>query len=206
MKNDNIKISYNNLKYLSQRRFHSIYEQMATINSLVGVDSVLEIGSGSGILGYLLKELGYSYKSLDNNNGLKSDIVADIRNIPCDSNSFNAVACFQVLEHLPYSDFELALDELIRVSSRYILISLPIKGIYWTYSIYLPGIGHKRLIFKRPFQRIKSHTFDGEHYWELESTEVSLSNFLDKVRSKCTILKHWQCFNNPYHYFIIIEK
>jgi len=52
-------------------------------------------------------------------------IQASIDSLPFIDDEFDMVSCMEVLEHLPKETFVLALNELSRVSSRYILISVP---------------------------------------------------------------------------------
>lgn len=54
------------------------------------------------------------------------DIVLNLEkcdHLPFEDNSYDTVMCMDVLEHL--DNFHVMFDELVRVSSRYILISLP---------------------------------------------------------------------------------
>ena len=197
---------YNSRRYLTERRLNSIIEQFLSVSSLPDVGSLIEIGVGSGLLGYLLRNGDFYYRSLDISLTLKPDVVGDVCNLPFESGSFDAVACFQVLEHLEFEQSVKAIEEMYRVAKKYLILSLPIKGIYWTYSIYIPTVGLKKFVIKRPFQRMKSHIFDGEHLWELGSKQVLLNDFIDYLHSNYGGVRHWHCHGNPYHYFIVIQK
>ena len=51
----------------------------------------------------------------------------DITSLPFDEHSFDLVCALEVIEHIPYQDYEQALSELSRVTKRYILLSVPYK-------------------------------------------------------------------------------
>jgi len=55
----------------------------------------------------------------------KPDVIVDLENqkIPFQDNYFDAVICLDVLEHL--NNIQDVFDELLRVSKRYVVISLP---------------------------------------------------------------------------------
>jgi len=51
--------------------------------------------------------------------------IADCRELPYDDNSFDAVVCMEVLEHLAVEDFPKALSEIRRVCSGQLIMSVP---------------------------------------------------------------------------------
>ena len=64
---------------------------------------MLLIGVGDGLVPFYLKEvLGIKVTTCDIDPELQPDIVADVRNLPCADASYDAVAVFEVLEHLPF--------------------------------------------------------------------------------------------------------
>lgn len=96
------------------------------------VKSIADIGCGNGIfLGYLskhssIKELvgvDFSEKAMEGLEGKK--MVGDITKIPLGNNSYDLTSALEVLEHLDIKEYEVAKEELARVSKKYILISVP---------------------------------------------------------------------------------
>lgn len=94
------------------------------------VDSILEVGCGDGrIINPLVKKyeevcgLDISPKALETVEALK--IEGRIENLPFEDNSFDIVLCCEVLEHLPFKIYENALQEIERVTKKYIIISVP---------------------------------------------------------------------------------
>lgn len=63
------------------------------------------------------------YTGLDIAGGADFIVDLDKEKIPFPDNSFDCVVCFDVLEHL--ENIHLVFDEIIRVSSKYAIISLP---------------------------------------------------------------------------------
>lgn len=99
------------------------------------LQNILDVGCGEGFtLDRLQKEkIGKSYEGIDYADEaieLGKELYpklklkkGDIYKLPYEANSFDLIICTEVLEHL--EDPKKALRELIRVSSRYILLSVP---------------------------------------------------------------------------------
>jgi SAM-dependent methyltransferase len=51
--------------------------------------------------------------------------ACSIEELPFESESFDLVTCFEVLEHVPYNIFEKSISEIERVSKKYIAVSVP---------------------------------------------------------------------------------
>jgi len=103
--------------YDSKGRFISYWHQ---INELIKLKptSILEIGIGNGLVANYLKQRGYNLTTMDIDPRLNPDKVGSVTNIPFPDESFEVVACFEVLEHLPYEQFSKALSEIHRVSKN----------------------------------------------------------------------------------------
>lgn len=52
-------------------------------------------------------------------------MACSIEELPFSSKSFDLVTCFEVLEHLPYHIFSRSVNEIERVSRKYIAVSVP---------------------------------------------------------------------------------
>jgi predicted SAM-dependent methyltransferase len=84
------------------------------------------LNCGGGGKKYLAKYLddNIAYKEIDIDG--EPDLLIDLENtypIPMESNSFETVVCTDVLEHL--DEFHRTFEEIIRISSGYVIISLP---------------------------------------------------------------------------------
>lgn len=88
------------------------------------VDSVLDVGADEcHLLNYLPENVKYKGIGLgtDNENLIKINLEKE--KIPLENNTYQTVICLDVLEHL--DNIHEVFDELCRVSSRYVIISLP---------------------------------------------------------------------------------
>ncbi len=109
---------------------------------------VVDVGSsGSDLRNYVHDE----YIGLDILEGPKIDLTVDLekQSIPLEDNSVDCVVCTDVLEHL--DNLHEAFAELIRISSDYIIISVPncfnyeiLFRIYFGKGIKFYGLPNKR--------------------------------------------------------------
>lgn len=93
------------------------------------VQSILDVGCGAGDF---LNHVPDSYQKVGIDfcaeplSLLRSPVaIGRIDALPFDSEQFDLVTCFELLEHLSHYEFPLALRELERISKRYIMISVP---------------------------------------------------------------------------------
>jgi 2-polyprenyl-3-methyl-5-hydroxy-6-metoxy-1,4-benzoquinol methylase len=113
---------YRRAAYDSKGHFISYWHRIDEILRQ-GPDNILEIGIGNGLLGKYLRDQGYRVTTLDHDPRLEPDIAASVLDLPLKDESFDVVACFEVLEHLPFEAVPQALSELRRVSRQSVLIS-----------------------------------------------------------------------------------
>ncbi len=66
---------------------------------------------------------------------------------------FIPILCGQVLEHIPFDEFQVALSEMHRVAKKCIILSLPHKTKHLKTGVSLPFFGEKRVILKYPFTK-----------------------------------------------------
>lgn len=104
-------------EYDSKQRWMSYWIQINELRKLKP-RSILEIGIGNGLVSHYLRQRGFDITTMDIDERLKPDIVGSVLSIPFSSDSFEVVACFEVLEHLPYGDFLTALKEINRISMK----------------------------------------------------------------------------------------
>lgn len=198
------KDHYDFKKYSHPDRWVSYFNQInETLASQAG--SVLEIGVGDKVFGsYLKNNTTINYSSLDIAEDLNPDFIGSVTSIPIGDNSFDAVCAFEVLEHLPFECFDRALMELSRVSKKTVIISLPHFGPAIKFLFKVPFLPTIRFAIKIPFH--KTHTFNGEHYWEIGKKDYSLSAIKKIINNHYSIKKHFVPFENQYHHFFVLEK
>ncbi len=196
--------------YDTVERFISYYYQCSLILDLK-VKNALEIGIGNKLTSNYLKNCGVKVVTCDIDKELKADYIADVRKLPFPNSKFDAAYAFQVLEHLPFEDFETALIELHRVSKKYVIISLPCSSTSFELILRFPFINK---LFKKNYLDLflrfpyffKKYKFDGQHYWELYSKGCSLRIIRNKLNAKFKIIKEVRPEINSYHYFFVLEK
>lgn len=190
---------------MTKRRWVSIWIQLDEISRLTP-NSVLEIGPGLGVLKTLGSLYDLNVTTVDNNPELNADYIGSIDSLPFVTESFDLVCAFQVLEHLPFSNLPASLRELSRVTSRWVLMSLPNAQITWRYCLYLPKLGEVKAMIQRPGWNAKEHTYDGEHYWEINKKGYPLKKIEALISEHFKLLKSWRTWENPYHHFFLLEK
>ncbi|MCH7883414.1 class I SAM-dependent methyltransferase [Patescibacteria group bacterium] len=198
------KIVYAFGKYTREDRWASYYYQIREILE-VNPSTLLEVGIGEGVLmGYLKSNTNISYTSLDVADDLHPDVVGNVTKIPFTDSSFDTVCAFEVLEHLPFEHFELALQELKRVSKKHVVISLPHFGPPVLFLLKLPFLRRIQIAFKIPYPQ--KHVFNGQHHWEIGKKSFPQRRIRKTIRKYFSIIKEFIPFENQYHHFFILEK
>ena len=111
---------YFSSEYLGDLRLAS-YSEIIRVTRKVDVGEIAEIGVGPGILPAMLKALGESVSTIDHSGDLNPDIICDVRELANIHRCFDKVICSQVLEHLPYEDFSLAIEQLLSIGKKLVL-------------------------------------------------------------------------------------
>lgn len=191
-------------KYSFPGRWESYFYQLSEVLSLEP-ETILEVGVGDKVFGSFVKNnTSVEYSSMDCAEDLSPDIVGDLTSIPAGSSSFSVVCAFEVLEHVPFDSFEIILQEMKRVSQRYVVISVPHFGPPVQLFFKLPFLPPIRCSFKIPFY--KRHVFNGEHYWEIGKKGYSPRYVRRIIEKHFKIRKEFIPFGNQYHHFYVLEK
>lgn len=118
-------------RFLLNNFYHHVFALLKTVSA----GSILDVGCGEGFTLARLKEkgIGKSYEGIEYNKkaialGKKENPSIKIKEgsiyeLPYKANSFDLVLCTEVLEHM--DDPKKALKELVRVSKKYLLLSVP---------------------------------------------------------------------------------
>lgn len=112
--------------------------------SILRGSRILDVGGDQGFLkGHL--ESGTHYWSIDAAQGADQAVDLDLGALPFEDRSYDCVLCLDVLEHV--DNIHGLFDELCRVSSAYVVISLPNAwAVFWGMlrrGEYRPGMATK---------------------------------------------------------------
>ncbi len=197
------KHDYQFEKYTGLDRFSSYWYQLREIMASRPT-TVLEVGVGESVVANYLKAMTkVAYTSADFAEDLSPDVVADVRALPFADNSYDTVCAFEVLEHLPFEDFEKAVSELVRVSKKNILISLPHFGPPIRLRFKFPFLPEVSFAWKIPYP--KEHQWNGQHYWEIGKKGYPPPRIRAVLKKHGTLVKEFIPFENQYHHFFVLE-
>ncbi len=158
---------------------NNFYNQLFSLLKKTRSQSILDVGCGEGVTLHKIKmmKIGKNLEGIDYSAeaikiGKKEFPAlklkkADIYALPYKDNSFDIVLCNEVLEHL--EDPQKALDELKRVTKKYLLLSVPNEP-YFRLANFFRG---------RHVRRFGNHPEHIQHW-----THNQFSGFLKKNKLK----------------------
>lgn len=196
---------YNFKSYMNKARWASVWHQVSEVIDL-SPKKVLEVGPGAGVFKAITEIFGINTETLDLDPDLKPDHVGSATAIPLPDSYCDVVCAFQMLEHLPYLESIKSFEEMERVTSRFIVISLPDAKSVWRYSGDIPKFGNFDKLINRPFTIAKQHKFDGEHHWEINKKGYELEKIIKDFSELASLLKTYRVKENPYHRFFLFES
>jgi SAM-dependent methyltransferase len=192
--------------YDTKERFCSYWHQVDEVFRL-NPGHVLEIGVGNGFASDYLRRRKIHLVTIDIDRGLRPDVIGTVLQLPFKGNSFDVVACCEVLEHIPYSLLTDGLSEIHRVCRNSVVLSLPDPcrrfhvGFHIRNSVKLDGS------LQLPGVDDSVHHFDGQHYWEIGRACYPLSRIVnDIISAGFSLRRTYRVPENPWHRFLIIDK
>jgi predicted SAM-dependent methyltransferase len=199
------KSHYDFERYHSPYRFTSYFYQLQAIRELLP-DNVLEIGVGDHTFQTLAKQHGINAYGMDLDPELSPSLCASATQIPLFDASIDAIAAFQVLEHLPYNQLPTIAGEMHRVCRKGVAISLPEFGNA-SLVLNIPMVRHIAIPIARCSPIHPEHRFDGEHHWEIGKRGFPLNRIIATFReSGLACKKTWINPYFAYHRFFVFRK
>lgn len=164
---------------------------------------ILEIGIGNGVVSqYLGNVASMRIVTIDIDDTLGPDVVADVGRLPLADRAFERVICCEVLEHMPLERAVTALHELRRVSSR-ALISVPNGNRGCLQAIV--SIGSRRIVLPQlrlPRMVAGKRKLPDAHFWEIDTRLLSRDAFADIVAdANWSVEREFRNPDHPYHHF-----
>ena len=194
------------IAYDSKRRFASYWHQIREIITRQP-KRVLEVGMGNGFVSRYVREQGIELTTVDIEAALRPDIVADVSNLPFSDALYNIVTAYEVLEHMPYEKSLLGFQELQRVSSEWVLISLPDATHAFRFALTIPHFGYVQKVLSAPFLLPRQKPYAKSHEWEIGIKQYPLKRILADIKSTgLQLIKTYRVYENPYHRFFILKK
>jgi SAM-dependent methyltransferase len=207
-------LSHYDESYYERRRLYSVGVQAEVLWSL-RPSSVLEVGPGRGVFAALFRQLsGAAVVTLDIDPTLRPDVIGSAFELPFEDGAFDAAACFQMLEHLPFGRFAAALAEMRRVARAGMALSLPDCSLALTFRL---GIRNPRkdgwvgAWTVQPsswaLRKFKTVPNSAGHYWEIGRKGTPLSIVRRAIaESGWRIEKELRTAENAYHRFFVLKK
>ena len=202
---------YKTYEYDNMLRFISYYYQIDILRNLEPT-CILEIGVGNKTTASYLKNHDFKIHTCDIDENLEPDCVGDIRNLPLENSSYDTVAAFEILEHIPWDDLDQALNELYRVSKKYVVISIPYSSADFEIIIRFPFIKrifNRRFLdifFRIPFLKRKGKLWSPSHHWEMGRKGYHPKKIRRKLEQYFKIVEEIRPALITGHHFFILEK
>ncbi len=189
--------------YLSPQRLSSVGFQYS-LGIGLGGHSYLDVGSGNGLLVWLLRRQGKLAIAVDHNSDTRPGVVGLLPHLPFLDAAVDVSLCFQVLEHMPFSMLGSCLTDLARVSRLGVIISVPDQTEPMSCRYNMERRFYHRFRFPRRWKG-KDRGIDEEHFWELGHDGLEPGD-LCLIASACglTTTRHFRNPHFPYHHFFVL--
>lgn len=184
-----------------------ILEQIVAVSKF-GAKSLLEIGVGNGMLSSHFRRKGLAVTTVDINANLQPDIVGSVLELASllPGETFEAIVCCEVLEHIPFAHIPEVLDQLADCCARRALISLPVavkSGLNFVVRGQLLG---KRFHWAPTITRRKK-TISDAHHWEINhAPQTAYAKVAGLLEKRFRIIENVRSDYCPYQQFFILEK
>lgn len=153
-------------------------------------DKILEIGVGTKFTSNYLKSKGYDIKTIDIDPDKNPDIIANIVNHKFEE-SFDHVLAFEIFEHIPFEDFQKAINNISKICVKNFFVSLPRNEKHWlrlSLDLKIFQINNFQITTKR--NKIKSKY----HHWEVDFKSYTKKKIISIFNEHSFSLKKYEKF------------
>jgi len=199
--------------YYERRRLYSVAVQAEVLRELRPA-SVVEIGPGMGVFAAMFRQLsGATVVTMDIDPTLRPDVIGSVFEMPFADGAFDAAACFQMLEHLPFAVFGRALAEMRRVARVGLALSLPDCSYALTVRMGIRNPRKDGMVAAWTVQpaswalrTLKQVPNSAGHYWEIGRRGTPLSVVRSAIREAgWRVEKEFRTAENAYHRFFVLK-
>ncbi|QVL49809.1 MAG: methyltransferase domain-containing protein [Thiocapsa sp.] len=146
-------------------------------------ESILEIGVGSGFAANYCRSKGFHVSTLDIDPEKKPDIVANAVDFDFQE-KYDHLMAFEIMEHMPYQEFEKIVRKIPLFIKRYAFISLPRNEIsLFNFNLKIPRLPVLNWDWRILSGKIRTEA----HHWELDhgnTTTERVESLFDDVGLK----------------------
>lgn len=166
--------------------------------------NIIEVGIGNGLFSNQLRNCGIDIVTIDINDSLSPDICCSIEEIPDNIEKFSKASkwdllvCCEVLEHMPFSQFEKSIDIFKNISDR-LYLTLPNFGktVGMGGLLKIPRIGY---VEASMYLNTHFGSIPDEHYWEVGSSKATRRKIIiDLLKKRYKNVIYSRYTFNPYH-------
>ncbi|TXS94531.1 class I SAM-dependent methyltransferase [Parahaliea aestuarii] len=191
---------YFNENYFELAQLCSYAHQISDIYQ-TGAREILEIGVGSGLTSSFLRKSGRKVTTADINPNLSPDICAPLSELGryVGELKYDLVVCCEVLEHMPFEQFEESV-ELLRSFSKNLYLTLPAyrRTLGFGGMFRFPRLG--MLPFNFHLELPNRKPISPSHFWEVDSESFSRKSNIVGVLRKYYSTVSWARYElNPKH-------
>jgi ubiquinone/menaquinone biosynthesis C-methylase UbiE len=191
------------LNYVTKYRFASYWYQIKEVMRSEPAN-VLEIGIGPNLVSSFLIQQNISVVTMDREMDLKPQLGGTVLHLPLKEMSFDTVMCCQVLEHLPFEEFNNCLKELRRITKKKLVLSLPDRTPALSLLVRMPNLIFWDFMLIFPWA-IRKHVSDiKQHCWEIGERGYPYKRLIKEITSAgFSVDKTFRVPDFSYHRFFI---
>lgn len=125
--------------------------------------------------------------------------------IPLPDQSRDVLLCAEILEHLPFDQFEPALREIARVCRIGVVLSLPHYGPYLKFGFKVSFLRERKWIWKLPWPRKHIRNPAIGHEWEIGKRGTRAGKIRRILEAIFHIEREYILWENHYHHFYVLR-